>query len=95
MTEWKCGRYTVRQAIRPDNAAFPCYMIFRGDKLVGRSFSVPDRDWCEAIERLAKWGSYVEHSAAPKSYSYRLKDKARASAAKATRSRQVSKLLGP
>jgi hypothetical protein len=95
MTEWKCGRYTVRQTLRLDNPAFARFLILRNGKIVGTSFSMPNRAWCEAIERLAKWGRYVEHSAAPKSYSYRLKDKARASAAKATRSRQVSKLLGP
>lgn len=95
MTEWKCGRYTVRATLRLDNPAFARYVIVRGEKIIGTSFSVPDRDWCEAIERLAKWGRYVENSAPPKSYSYRLKDKARASAAKATRSRQVNKLLGP
>ena len=73
MTEWKCGRYTVRQAMRLDNPSFPCYQIFRGDKLIGRSFSVPDSDWCEAIERLTKWGRYVDESAPPKSYSYKLR----------------------
>jgi hypothetical protein len=73
MTEWKCGRYIVRQAIRSDNPAFPCYMIFRADKLVGRSFSVPDRDWCEAIERITATGRYVTGTFVLKSYSYRLR----------------------
>src|SRR3990167_3708695 len=94
MTEWKCGRYTVRATLRLDNPTFARYVIVRGEKIVGTSFSVPDRAWCEAIERLTKWGSYVEKSAPPKSYSYRLRSQAKKSAAKATRSRQVNKLLG-
>lgn len=70
---WKCGRYVIRRVVRLDNAAWPSYWILRKDKLVGRSFSVPDRDWCESIERITKLGRYVEKLSEPKRYSYRIK----------------------
>lgn len=69
---WQCGRYTIHRTCRPDNPAWPRYLIFKGEKLVGRSFSVPDKDWCESIERIEKLGRYVEKLSAPKRYSYRM-----------------------
>lgn len=71
--KWECGRYTVRRSVRPDNPAFARYMIFRGDKLVGRSFSVPDAGWCESIERIEKTGLYVDKLSTPKRFTYRHK----------------------
>lgn len=35
------GPFVVRCALRFDNPAFPRYIIFRGDRLVGVQFSVP------------------------------------------------------
>lgn len=71
-SSWRCGRYTVRRTCRQDNPAWPRYMILRGEKLVGCSFSVPDAGWCESIERITKLGRYVDQLSAPKRYSYRL-----------------------
>ena len=66
------GPFTVHQRPRFDNPAFAVYMVFRGIRLVGKSFSVPNRDWCESIERIEKLGRYVLDSAPLKRHSYRL-----------------------
>jgi hypothetical protein len=68
------GRYVVVQKPRFDSPAWAVYLIYRNNKLVGRSFSVPDEGWCEAIERLAKTGRYAE--APIQKYSYRLRGRA-------------------
>lgn len=47
----RLGRYLVRIGLRRDNPAFPVYLIYRGDKLIGRSFSMPDLGCCEYLER--------------------------------------------
>lgn len=42
------GKYTVRIGLRADNPAFAVYLIYVGDRLVGKQFSVPsvtDCDW--------------------------------------------------
>ena len=71
-TSWPCGRYVVRRICRIDNPAWPAYVIFRHGTEVGRSFSVPDESWCEAIERMTELGRYVEKPSQPKRYTYRL-----------------------
>ena len=65
---WKLGRFTVRQGVRPDNPAFAVYMVFVGEKLIGRSFSVPDRGCCEWLQRqhAADRPVYATQSAQPK-----------------------------
>lgn len=45
------GPYTVRLGLRPDNPAFPAYLVFRGDRLIGRQFSCPSESDCQRIER--------------------------------------------
>ena len=70
---WTAGRYTVRQAVRIDNAYWPQYVVMRKGVVVGYSFSLPNADDCASIERFAKTGLYVSESAAPKTYSYRLR----------------------
>jgi hypothetical protein len=47
---FKVGRYTIRQQPRFDNPAFGKYLIFRGDDLIGSTFSVPDAACCEWLE---------------------------------------------
>ena len=78
--QWKCGPYTVRQALRPDSPAWPQYQILRNGMLVGLSFSVPDENWCRYIERLNKLGRSVDERAAAKTRSYWQKDKTKATA---------------
>ena len=48
---WRIGPYTVKQAVRPDNPAFPQYLILRDGQLIGKSFSVPDLGCCQSLER--------------------------------------------
>ena len=47
---FRCGPYTVRQAVRISDRLLH-YVISRGGKIVGHSYSVPDLGWCAAIER--------------------------------------------
>jgi hypothetical protein len=70
---WKCGKYSIRQTLRIDNPAFARYLIMRGGKIVGASFSVPDEGWCEFVERFTNLNRYVEKSASLKRYTYRLR----------------------
>ena len=87
---WRLGPYTV--AVRERPPAPVQYVITRAGKVVGTSVSNPSRDQCRDIERFAVAGRYAD--APVKKYSYRLHEQAKKSAAKATRSRQVNKLLG-
>ena len=73
MTEWKCGRYTVREAMRVDNPRWPQYQVFRAGALVGLSFSVPDEGWCKAIERVANPSQSVALSAKLTRFKHRLR----------------------
>lgn len=49
------GPYVVREGLRPDNPAFPVYLIFKGDELIGKSFSMPDEGCCRWIEQQAEY----------------------------------------
>jgi hypothetical protein len=88
---WRLGPYTVAMRERPPS--WPQYIITRAGKVVGHSASRPNLEQCRDIERFAVAGRYAD--APVKKYSYRLKDQCKRAAAKATRSRQVNKLLGP
>lgn len=59
---WHLGPYFVRQTVRPDNPYWPCYIVFRGQKLVGKQFSRPNEADCQWLE---KWGGerYAEQAA--------------------------------
>jgi hypothetical protein len=61
------GRFTVWQRPRQDNPFWPVYIVFVGERLVGKSFSLPNLDCCRWLER---WGNrYAEDSAAPRRHS--------------------------
>lgn len=62
---WNLGPYFVRQTVRPDNPYWPCYIVFRGEKLVGKQFSRPNEADCEWLE---KWA--VDRYAEPAPYTY-------------------------
>jgi len=50
------GPYTVRCALRFDNCAFPRYLIFRAERLIGAQLSCPnlsDCRWFDAGGRYA------------------------------------------
>jgi hypothetical protein len=44
------GPFTVRCGMRPDNPAWPVYLIYRRDKLIGRQFSMPSRSDCDSLQ---------------------------------------------
>jgi hypothetical protein len=44
------GAYQVRIGLRPDNPAFPVYLVFRGATLIGRQFSRPSESDCQYLE---------------------------------------------
>ena len=50
-TSFVLGIYTVRICLRPDNPAFPTFMIYRGATLIGRHMSRPGLSDCERLER--------------------------------------------
>jgi len=87
---WRLGPYTV--AVRERPPAPVQYVISRSGKVVGHSASRPNLEQCRDIERFTIAGRYAD--APVKKYSYRLKAQAKALAVKASRSRQVNKLLG-
>lgn len=90
---WQCGRYTVQQVVRPDNPAFPRYLIFRNEKLVGVSFSMLDASWCESVERITKLGRYVEELSKPKSYGFSLPAHNSASAKRGRRAKIANNII--
>ena len=59
---WQCGKYTIQQRPRPDNPAFPTYLVFVGDKFIGSEFSLPDEGACRWLE-LNGAGNYAPRSA--------------------------------
>lgn len=62
------GPYTVQIGLRPDNPAFPTYLVFRGEQLVGKQFSRPCLSDCEWLERtrgqiyatVSRWPEFSE-----------------------------------
>jgi hypothetical protein len=57
----KLGPYKIVEGLRRDNPAFPVYLIYKGDRLVGRQFSRPCLSDCQWLER---GGMYSGDSAA-------------------------------
>lgn len=47
----KIGPYTVVEGLRRDNPAWPVYLVYKGDALVGRQFSKPCLSDCEWLDR--------------------------------------------
>ena len=90
---WTLGKYTVRQAVRIDNAAWAQFIIMRGVEVVGYSFSKPDLAQCVSTERITASGRYVKEGGALKFHSYRLPKHNAASAIKGRRAVKVSKIL--
>lgn len=48
---FELGKFTVRIGLRRDNPAFPVYLVFHGDRLVGKHFSRPGLSDCQWLER--------------------------------------------
>lgn len=65
-TTYQLGRFTIRVGLRPDNPAFPRFLVFLGDDLVGKQFSRPCVTDCEWLLRSQRSESqYAEPSKAP------------------------------
>jgi hypothetical protein len=45
------GRFTVWQKPRFDSPAWPQYIIYLAGRLIGKSFSRPDEQCCERLEK--------------------------------------------
>ena len=58
------GRFTVLISIRPDNPAFPAYVVMVDGHVIGRQFSVPSLSDCEWLERqvYATSSTWLERS---------------------------------
>lgn len=51
MSTFTVGPYTVRIGIRFDSPYWPLYIVFKGEKLIGKIFSRPDEGACAWLER--------------------------------------------
>lgn len=58
-TSFELGPYIVRIGLRHDNPAFPVYLVFRGERLIGKHFSRPGLSDCEWLERTQNGGCYA------------------------------------
>ena len=47
------GIYTVRVSLRHDNPHWPRYLIYLGEKMIGRQFSVPTLSDCQWLHRTS------------------------------------------
>lgn len=52
------GQFTVLIRLRPDNPAFACFVVFKGERLIGKQFSRPNEDDARWLER----GEYADKS---------------------------------
>lgn len=51
MSQITLGVYSVRVGLRPDNPAFPSYLVYKGDDFIGKQFSMPSEEDCRWLER--------------------------------------------
>ena len=56
------GRFTVQQRPRFDNPAWAVYIVFLGQRLIGKNFSLPGISDCEWLKR--ENGVYAKQSRA-------------------------------
>lgn len=78
-TSFDLGPFKIHQRPRFDNPAFAVYLVFRGERLIGKSFSRPDQSCCEWLERTN--GVYAEPSEHSKTeYGYTAFEKRRKAA---------------
>lgn len=62
---WEIGKFTVRQRPRFDNPSWGQYLVFIGEKLIGKSFSMPDLGACEWLERQEAGRTIYAYNSAP------------------------------
>lgn len=65
-TSFDLGPFKIHQRPRFDNRAFAVYIVLRGTKMIGKSFSRPDLACCEWLERTngAAYASQSDHAKA-------------------------------
>jgi len=81
------GPYTIRCWIRPDNPAFPSFLIFRRGKLVGKQLSMPCLTDCQWHEQRQGEYAKAEESQDWRRYRYnnrQLKNRGRLAKAEST-----------
>lgn len=61
----RVGKYVVRQQPHFDNPAFAQYLVFLGDVLIGKCFSIPCESDCEWLERQQREQTLYAYSSAP------------------------------
>lgn len=69
---FQLGPYTVVQRPRANDPACPAYTIWRGEQIVGRSYSRPDEACCRWLESHPGRPLYASGSATLRQYVPRL-----------------------
>lgn len=62
------GPYTVHQRPRTDSPGWAVYLVYLEQKFIGKSFSMPNLDCCQWLERSN--GRYAEPSQKPRRHSH-------------------------
>ena len=62
---WRDGPYTIRQQPRNDNPYWPCFLVFKDDVLIGKSFSRPDLGCCQWLEQQEEGRTVYAYNSAP------------------------------
>ena len=65
---WLIGPYRVQQRPRFDSPAWAQYLVFLGDALIGKQFSIPSESDCEWLARTH--GEYAKPSRPWRGYSH-------------------------
>jgi hypothetical protein len=60
-SSYTLGRFTVQQRPRFDNPAWAVYIVFLGERLIGKSFSMPDIGCCEWLQRNSVYATDSQH----------------------------------
>jgi hypothetical protein len=82
------GVFTIRCTIRFDNPAFPKYLIFNGDNLVGIQFSAPCESDCRWHEH--RKGQYAKEEETKKDPRWQLSIPKRGRPTNAERARRLA-----
>lgn len=88
----KLGPYTVVEGLRHDNPAWPLFLIYKGDALIGKQFSRPCLSDCEWLDR--ERGVYATSSnETRKGHAYSLQPKRRGRPRKADAERELEEAM--
>lgn len=62
---FKIGRYTVQQRPRFDSPGWAQYVVYLGDLVIGKSFSMPDEGCCDWLYAQQRDQTFYAYSSAP------------------------------